>query len=75
VRTGVLRPSLIASRGHADERAADPLHRAGIDTEPHGDLADAVAEAIAKRDPAEAETASDQLMDYIEGFTRKTIDL
>jgi DNA-binding GntR family transcriptional regulator len=33
-----------------------------------------VAEAVARRDPAAAETASDRLMDYIESFTRKTID-
>jgi DNA-binding GntR family transcriptional regulator len=33
-----------------------------------------VAEAIARGDPAEAEAASDRLIAYIEGFTRKTID-
>jgi DNA-binding GntR family transcriptional regulator len=34
----------------------------------------AVAEAIAARDATGAEDASDRLMDYIESFTRKTID-
>jgi DNA-binding GntR family transcriptional regulator len=33
-----------------------------------------VARAIAQRDPAAAAEASDRLMDYIETFTRKTID-
>lgn len=33
-----------------------------------------VAEAIARGDAAAAEAASDRLMDYIEGFTRKTIE-
>lgn len=33
-----------------------------------------VAEAIARGDAAGAEAASDRLMDYIEGFTRKTIE-
>lgn len=33
-----------------------------------------VAEAIARGDAAGAEAASERLMDYIEGFTRKTID-
>ncbi|MFC3695190.1 GntR family transcriptional regulator [Chenggangzhangella methanolivorans] len=34
-----------------------------------------VAEAIATRDGAAAATASDSLMDYIENFARKTLDL
>lgn len=33
-----------------------------------------VAEAIGRGDAAAAEAASDRLMDYIEGFTRKTIE-
>ena len=34
-----------------------------------------VAEAIAKRDPEAAAKASDRLLDYIESFTRKTIEV
>lgn len=34
-----------------------------------------VAEAIASRDGAAASAASDRLMDYIESFTRKTLDV
>jgi hypothetical protein len=33
-----------------------------------------VAEAIAKRHPDAAGKASDRLIDYIESFTRKTIE-
>lgn len=34
-----------------------------------------VAEAIAAREPAEAAAASDRLMDYIDSFARKTLEL
>ena len=36
-----------ASRGHADERAGDPLHGGRIDAKASGDLADAVAGILA----------------------------
>ena len=36
-------------------------------------LHEAVARAIGKGDPAEAATASDRLLDYIEEFARATI--
>ena len=38
--------ALSASRGHADERAGDPLHRGRIDAKASGDLANAIAGLI-----------------------------